>query len=92
MSSVETKTALNLNVEITMTLPESEARMLLEMTGYGVDKFLEGYYKMLGKSYMKPHEPAVRTFFSSIRQQLPQHIRRIDNIRKVISKIDTGVL
>ncbi|MES0444914.1 MAG: hypothetical protein ABUJ92_00075 [Desulfobacterales bacterium] len=78
-----------LDVSITLKLNEAEARMLVEMTGYGADPFLRGYYKVLGKSYMRPHEEALKSFFSSINSQLPSHIRRVDKARKVFEGVDS---
>ena len=80
MSTVESKSKIELTV--TLTLTEIEARALKEMTGYGVDAFLKGYYKQLGKHYMQPHEEGVRLLFKSINTHLPPHIRRIDKARK----------
>ena len=74
-----------LNLSVTLVLNEAEARMLIEMTGYGANPFLKGYYKILGKSYMQPHEKALKSFFSSINKRLPQAVKRIDEARKVFN-------
>ena len=77
-----------LELSVTLVLNEAEARMLVEMTGYGADPFLRGYYKILGKSYMKPHEKALKSFFSSIKNQLPQAIKRIEKAREIFEEDD----
>jgi len=68
MTTVKSKSTIEVDSMILLEIPEAEARMLLKMTCSGADAFLEGYYKVLGKSYMKPHEHAVRSFFKSIHQ------------------------
>ena len=84
MNDVTSKSKLTMTV--TFEVPVEEARMLVEMTGYGADAFLDGYYKVLGKSYMKPHENALKSFFSRVRSQLPPHIRRYDETLKTMQK------
>jgi hypothetical protein len=88
MADVKDNSTLDLSV--TLVLNEAEARMLIEMTGYGADPFLRGYYKVLGKSYMKPHEKALKSFFGSINRQLPQAVKRIDEARKVFNGDEDG--
>ncbi len=76
------KSSSNVTIEISMDLSEIEARALIEMTGYGIEQFLEGYYKYLGKHYLKPLEPGIRSLFESIKSELPPHIAKIDKARK----------
>jgi len=78
------KAKVKIDFQVTLTLNEAEARMLVEMTGYGADPFLRGYYKVLGKSYMRPHEAALKTFFSSIKSVLPSELNRIDKIKEAM--------
>ena len=77
-----------INVSATLVLDEPEIRMLIELVGYGVKPFLKGYYKILGKSYLEPHEAAVKSFFNSINRNLPPHIKRIDKARKAFNGED----
>lgn len=84
MSIVNSKAKIELTV--TLTLTEIEARALTEMTGYGVEPFLKGYYKYLGKHYIQPYEEGFRLLFKSINTQLPQHIKRINAARKAFNE------
>ena len=75
-----------LEAVFTITLSETEARALVEMTTYGHKPFLEGFYTKLGKSYMQPYEAGVISLFSTIKKELPQHIKRVDNARIAFCK------
>ncbi len=86
MANVISQTKSKLEMTVTLELTESEAKMLIEMTGYGVDAFIKGYYKMLGKHYMIPHEQALRSFFKSININLPDHVRRFEKARDLFYK------
>lgn len=71
-------------VDITIRLTESEARALDALAGYGVDSFLEVFYK-LGRAYMEPHEGGLRSLFCAIRGHggIPGVLSRIDDARAV---------
>lgn len=43
----------------TILLDDVEAAALVDIFGYGVDKFLEVFYKHLGKAYLEKHEQGV---------------------------------
>lgn len=70
------------NLELTFTVNESEARALDALVGYGVDGFLETFYGQMGKAYLQPHEQGLRTLFESIRENVPNILRRADAARK----------
>ena len=86
MAEILSKSKMELTV--TLVLPEGEARALVEITKYGAKAFLRGYYKQLGRSYLEPYESDVKSLFSSIGTQLPPHLRRADNARKVFNGND----
>ena len=79
-----TKSTSRLEPTFTLQLSESEANALVAMTVYGHKPFLEGFYTKLGKSYMQPHEKGVVSLFSTIGSELPQHIKRIEDARKIL--------
>ena len=81
MASVKASSTVKLSV--TLVLTEEEAIALNEMTKYGIKAFLEGYYKYLGKHYMQPHEKGMRSLFKTIDAELPSHICRINEARKI---------
>jgi len=69
-----------------LTLSESEARALDALTSYGIKAFLETFYKHLGQDCLKPYEDGLTSLFSSIDSQLPPHLKRIDNTRKLFQE------
>lgn len=87
MAKTEIKATLNLDIKINLELTLAEAMALKEITGYGVDAFLKGYYKQLGKSYLEPHEKGVRSLFNTVKENLPQKIYNADKIIKAVSDI-----
>lgn len=73
---------------VTLTLTESEARALDALAGYGADAFLEVFYK-LGRAYMEPYEPGLRSLFNSIRGgpgTLSATLGSIDDARRVLAR------
>ena len=92
------KQAPTVSVEATFVLSEPELRALDALVGYGADAFLGVFYKNLGKAYMQPHEAGLRTLFESIRESVPQILRRADEARKAFSskpvaaEIDKGLV
>jgi hypothetical protein len=79
----QVKSSSTVKLSVTLVLTEEEAIALNEMTKYGIDSFLKGYYKYLGKHYMKPHEKGMRSLFNTIDKELPSHLRRISDARKI---------
>ncbi|VVE59542.1 hypothetical protein PIN31009_05580 [Pandoraea iniqua] len=64
---------------------EAEMRALDALTGYGVDAFLEVFYRQLGKTYMQPHEAGLRELFESVREQIPAILQRANEARKAFT-------
>ncbi len=60
-----------LELELSFTVNESEARALDALVGYGDDAFIKAFYEKLGKCYMDNHEQGLRDFFTSIRKLVP---------------------
>jgi hypothetical protein len=73
-------------LSLTLTLNESEVRALDALMGYGIDPFLEVFYKHLGTHYMKPNEPGLRALFETMRPQCLRSIRRVDAARKAFQE------
>lgn len=88
MAQVTAKCNISLTSKITLELTIDEARALETITKYGVDSFLQGYYKQLGKSYLQPHEEGVRSLFKTIKESLPYAIKDIDDMYSSINKIE----
>lgn len=86
MAEVKILSKVEMNFEVLLKLSEDEARALDAIVGYGPDKFVEWFYKNLGKHYLKPHEQAMRSLFSTVRQELGFRFHDIDKIRKSIKE------
>jgi hypothetical protein len=80
------KTKAHIEFSVTLDLTEVEARALCEMVKYGSKAFLEGYYKQLGKSYMKPYEEGVHSLFETIKKELQPKVNVIDESIEILSK------
>lgn len=75
----------NVDLSLTFTVNESEARALDAMTGYGADAFVTAFYEHLGESYMKKHEAGLRSFLKAIRDEVPFILCRVDKAREAFS-------
>lgn len=77
-----------IDFKVFLKLNEPEARALAALTTYGDKAFLEMFYKTLGKSYLEPHESGLKSLFKSIDRNLPKHLERMEETRKIFkSKI-----
>jgi hypothetical protein len=84
MAQIEGRPAVQLHVSI--RLDEAEARAIDGMVGYGDDAFLKAFYEGLGKAYLEKHEAGLRSFFESMRQQLPHLLSKADRAREAFAK------
>ena len=80
-----------LDLVLTFTISESEARALDGLAGYGDDAFITAFYERLGKSYMRDHEQGLRLFLKSIREFIPNQLRLIDDARKTLAGEKTNI-
>lgn len=79
----QVKASSTVKLSVTLVLTEEEAIALNEMTKYGIDSFLKGYYNFLGRHYMQPHEEGMRSLFKTIDAELSPHLRRIADAREI---------
>lgn len=70
---------------VTLLLTEEEVRALSVLPSYGTDSFLECFYTKLGKHYLSPHEKGLRSLFETIKKELPKHLKKADEVRKIIN-------
>ena len=75
-----------IELRINLVLTELEARALSKMTDYGFDSFIKGYYKQLGRTNLEPYVDGLRSLFKSIDSQLPQHLRKMDEVRAIFNE------
>ncbi len=73
-----------IDLQLTLTINEAEARALDALVGYGTDSFLKVFYEHIGKAYLLPHEKGLRDLFYSIRTMIPPELEKIQRARKAI--------
>lgn len=76
----------SLEFKIVLNLTEAEARALQSLTVYGTKSFLDYFYRDLGKAYLQPHEKGLISLFETIKNELPPHLDRMDETRKIWTK------
>lgn len=86
MQKIKASSETKLEFNVTLKLTEGEARALEAICGYGPTRFVEWFYRNLGKHYLKPHEIAMRSLFETVRSELPIQLSKIDNARKVLKE------
>ena len=72
-------------IEITFTINESEARALDALAGYGDDAFIKHFKETLSAHYIRGHEDGLREFLSSIRGCVSGILSRADKARKTFN-------
>lgn len=80
-----TETA-EISITATFTISEGELRALDALTGYGVDSFMECFYKHMGATYMKPYDKDMREFLKSIREIAGPILSRANEARKIFGR------
>ena len=71
---------------VILELSECEARALEAIVGYGTRSFLDVFYRSLGRHYLEPHETGVHKLFDTIKSELPPHLHKMDDCRKLFKK------
>jgi len=69
-------------VNATLELDEEQIRALDALAGYGIDDFIEAFYKNLGSYYLKPHESGLRRLFEQVKEVCPKAISDCDKARE----------
>lgn len=73
-------------IHVTLSLNEEEARALEAIVCYGADSFLKCFYEHLGKHYLQPHEKGLRTLFDGVSETLAPILSRADKARKCFNE------
>ena len=73
-----------LQLHVTISLSEQEAGALDALIGYGIEPFLKVFYEHMGKAYLHPYEPGLRSLFES-RGQLKHLIDQAAKARGVFA-------
>lgn len=71
-----------IELQLTFTITESEARALNALAGYSNDALIKFFYENMGRHYMEPHEAGFRLFLDSIRGVVCGPLARVDKARK----------
>jgi hypothetical protein len=71
---------------VTLKLTEQEARALTVLPSYGTKQFIKMFYENMGRHYLQPHEQGIISLFSKIEKELPQHLRKFDEVRKILNE------
>lgn len=64
-----------------LTISEREIRALDALVGYGDDAFLKAFKEKLGAAYIRSHEDGLRSFFTTVREQVLPALHDIDQAR-----------
>lgn len=80
------KSTSQFEVQIILQLTEKEARALEAITLYGTEEFLKCFYEHMGKHCLQPHESGLESLFDVIKNELPKHLKKIDDVRAVWSE------
>lgn len=80
-SSVES----SISAQVYLVLSEFEARALLAITAYGVDAFIDCFFKNLGKAYLEDHVDGLKALFKSI-GPIEVELKKIDKAREGFNK------
>lgn len=70
------------NLTLSLTISEAEARALRALSDYGTDQFLKTFYEHMGTSCLKPHEAGLRSLFELARGEVGTHLVRADKARE----------
>lgn len=86
----EIKPQVQVTIDHTLRLTESEAKGLVALAGYGEDAFFKAFYGTLGSHYLKPHEQSIRALFQAIQAQLPRNIEAVEATRYKLRHLNQG--
>lgn len=73
---------VTVEVRVTFTITEDEARALDAIAGYGDSAFIDTFYKGCGKAYLQPYESGLRSFLKSIREVVSPALNEADSLRR----------
>lgn len=69
-------------VSANFLLDEEELRALDALVGYGTDKFIDAFYKVMGKAYLEPHAAGLRRLFETFSKHVPGILSRANAARE----------
>lgn len=88
MDELTVKSAPQQQFAVHLVIPEKQARALDALSGYDIDKFLEFFYKHMGKEYMKDYEKDFRQFIIDCHKHIPIHFKKFDAAREIFVEVN----
>lgn len=92
MSELTVKSAPEQIFNIHLVIPERQARALDALTGYDIEKFLQFFYKEMGKSYMEPYEKDFREFLLAVHKHVPLQLAKFDKAREAFVEANQKII
>jgi len=86
MAEIKILSKVEMHFEVLLKLSEEEARALDAICGYGPDVFVKWFYTNLGRHYLKPHEDAMRSLFSTVQKEISSRLYDIEQVRRSIKE------
>ena len=72
-----------LDISISFTVNEQEARALDALSGYGDDAFIKAFKENLGEAYIRNHEEGLRSFLRSVRAIVSGGLATLEQARQL---------
>ena len=72
------------DLEITLRITYDEAKALQALATYGVDPFIQSFFKVMGRAYLEPHQKGLRSLLSTV-SALGPITDRFEQARDVMS-------
>ncbi len=86
MAKLVSVAKVDVQVSVTFTVSEDEARALDALAGYGENSAIEAFYTGCGKHYLQPYEQGLRSFLRTIQAVVSPALNSADAARKLLEK------
>lgn len=75
-----------IELKVSIQLSEIEVRCLLKMSQYGAGPYIKWFQKNLSRYELDGLATGVKSLFDTIRSELPAHLAKVDEARKILSQ------
>lgn len=86
-NQVSSDARVTVQVSVTFTVTEEEARALDALAGY-YQAAIDAFYKGCGKSYVQPYEAGLRSFLKTIGSVVSPALNEADRLRAELREAD----
>lgn len=69
--------------KVIFVMNEQEAAALHDIVAYGYKSFMEVFKEKLGEHYIKKHEVGCKSLFEAVYSEMPKHLARFEEARKI---------